>query len=354
LPKSRRFLLTLSLSAQILAAITLPTVPPIALAQGVSPTQTYQRYLRAVENTKDFQDVKLFQTKKTRADYKELSPESAQMIKDSLPKNVRVLSEVVHGNTATLKVDGTLSLKAFAPQINAMGAAMQGLSKTPLKPVAMQTHATGTINLENEEGEWRISGGAWQGDDPNRPKPETPAGIAYDKAAAANARTTASAETWCTQAVSKPFPNKPAYGKILSVPFVTDDVYISEIDLSPTNKLSSLHLRKGTHNIPVDAEYIIALGGAIKSMPGKTFIVKPDTAFDASAHQPYVQYNVNLGSPQPSPVNCKSQIYPVDKHFGMRLTFSQMRGDKLPGYIVVHLPDKDQSFIEGYFYATVK
>lgn len=352
--KSRRLFSTFPLSVFLLTAITLSTVAHRAVAQSESPTQTYQKYLRAVENTKDFEDVKLFSTKKIRSEYKEYSPEGAQMLKDMLPKNVRVLSEVVHGNTATLKVDGTMSLKAFAPQINAMGAVVQGLSKTPLKPVPMISHATGTINLEKEDGEWRISGGAWQGDDPDRPKPGTPAGIAYDKAAAENARTAATAEDWAAQAVRKPFPNKPTYGKILGVPFITDEVNISQVVFNPTNKQSTLHLRKGTQNIPVDAEFIITLSGDVSSMPGKTFIVKPDTVVDIESHQPYVQYNVNLGSPQPGPVNCKSKIFTVDKHFGMRLTFSQMRGDKLPGYIVVHLPDKEQSFIEGYFYATVK
>ena len=40
--------------------------------------------------------------------------------------------------------------------------------------------------------------------------------------------------------------------------------------------------------------------------------------------------------------------------YGMRLTFSNMQGNRLPGYIVLRVADKDHSFVEGYFYATLK
>ena len=344
---------TILSSACILTAfiISIPERP--AYAQSRSPKETYLAYLRAVDDTKDFEDVRLFRTEKNRAAYRTLSPEGVQMMKDSLPKKVRILSEVVNGNTATLKADGTISMKSFAPQVNAMGAAVQRLSAAPVKPMPMIWHSTGTINFEKEDGEWRISEEKWQADDPNKPAPGTPAAIAADKAAAAAARAAVSADAWCTQAVTKAFPNKPATGKVMNVPFVTDDAYIYEF-VFPTSKLTSLNLVKGPGNMPVDIDCIVAIPEPVASLAGKTIIIRPDTKFEPGKQQPYVQIDANLGQPMPGKVNAKSQIYTVEKHFGMRITFSQMRGDKLPGYIMLHLPDSEQSFVEGYFYATVR
>lgn len=164
--------------------------------------------------------------------------------------------------------------------------------------------------------------------------------------AAGSPQAAAAVGDFCGQTRSMPFPSKPSFGKLTNIPFVFDNVTAIQTNIIPAKlKRVNLKFKKGTEftNSYANLEF----NQDLASLVGKTFIVTPNTPYEPSV--PIVTTSVNFGSADAP--NLKTHSYSASNHYGMRLTFSAMRGNTLPGYIVLHLPDPEHSLVEGYFYA---
>lgn len=190
-------------------------------------------------------------------------------------------------------------------------------------------------------------------------------------------------DAWCAPAASLPFPNKAAYGRVYNHPFKIDQgiftyepvvvgqgkkkrslVLVLQQGAIPCGTESYLGIKRVTFSRPRVAFKINFWRGDLSSLAGKTIVVKAGSPIDARASYPMVTVETNTVAKQGSstyaadmawPTTSKTYLIGGTKYgYGMRLAFSQMQGDRLPGYIVLRVADPEHSFIEGYFYATVK
>jgi hypothetical protein len=186
---------------------------------------------------------------------------------------------------------------------------------------------------------------------------------------------TSTINAWCAAATSLPFPSKPVHGRILNDPFTVERAYLTYDTVfgakgnKPKRSLV-LTFRQGAmnpdniSNAPRVAFDITFFRGDLAGLAGKTIVVNPYSPVDVTKNYPMVTVATNVVARQRSPTYTRDMSWPRTHNaylvggsnygYGMRLTFGKMQSNRLPGYIVLRIADKDHSFVEGYFYATVK
>jgi hypothetical protein len=191
-------------------------------------------------------------------------------------------------------------------------------------------------------------------------------------------------DAWCAPAASLPLPTKPAYGRILGRTFTIDKAFLTyepvAIGQGQQRRSLVLVLQQGAeaigternqqgaertlHGEPRIAFKINLWRGDLAGLAGKNIVIKPGSPIDLVANYPMVTVETNTVAKQFSATYAEDLKWPQTKKtymvagnkydYGMHLTFGQMQGGRLPGYIVLRVADPQQSFVEGYFYAPVE
>lgn len=137
---------------------------------------------------------------------------------------------------------------------------------------------------------------------------------------------------WCAQAANLAFPNNPAAGKLRGQAFVVENAAILG---------RKLMFRQGK-DFFANREIEIYLPKS-NDFEGKSFSVSPtDDMF----------HSFTLVTSLWTPEQMAPNMTNFPKGYGLRLQFGKRRGNLLPGWIVLRLPDQEHSYLQGYFYAS--
>ncbi|CAN5372775.1 hypothetical protein BH11CYA1_BH11CYA1_50500 [soil metagenome] len=136
------------------------------------------------------------------------------------------------------------------------------------------------------------------------------------------------------------FPQKAAAGRIHGQPFVVEGAELS-------NEI--LTLRQGS-DFFADREFMIFLFGLDGKLAGQQIVVKDGAPVGKASCHVHMKWKVG-GDSLP-----KTDMFMPADGYGIRIAFGQRdaKTGLLPGYIVLRMPDKEQSFVQGYFYAKQK
>ena len=95
---------------------------------------------------------------------------------------------------------------------------------------------------------------------------------------------------------------------------------------------------------------MIFLFGLHGKLAGQQVVVKDGAAVGKANCHVHMKWQV-AGKSLPD----TAMLMPSDG-YGIRVAFGQLdpKTGLLPGYIVLRMPDKEQSFVQGYFYAKQK
>ncbi len=259
------------------------------------------------------------------------------MVKAMEPRNVTVTAVVVNGDSAELSVKASdagefpdAMTKGFGSMAKGMSTAL-GDKTTANKP--MRSTTTGKIKMEKEDGTWMVGEESWSTNVTNL----TPAQEAQKKAQEAQKK---SLSAWCSPAASLAFPQKPAAGRIHGQPFVVENAEIAN---------DILTIRQG-RDFFADREFVIFFFGLDGKLAGQQIVVKDGAPVGKVSCHVHMKWQV-AGKDLPE----TAMFMPPDG-YGIRIAFGQLdpKTGLLPGYIVLRMPDKEQSFVQGYFYAKRK
>ncbi len=259
------------------------------------------------------------------------------MIKSMEPRNVTVTAVAVKGDTAELTVSASdagefpdAMSKGFGNMASTVSAGL-GVKPGAIKP--MRSTTTGKITMVKEDGNWMVGEESWSTNVTNL----TPAQEAKQKAEAAQKK---SLSSWCAPAASMAFPQKPAAGRIHGQAFIVENAEI-------TNDI--LTIRQG-RDFFADREFMIFLFGLDGKLEGQQIIVKDGAPLGKASCHVHMKW-LAPGKSLPE----TSMFMPMDG-YGIRIAFGKRdpKTGLLPGYIVLRMPDKEQSFVQGYFYAKQK
>lgn len=142
-------------------------------------------------------------------------------------------------------------------------------------------------------------------------------------------------DAWCAETAKVPFPRKSVYGRIRNIPFKADSVTLSASKLTPGWCDLRLKQRAG----PASNSFSINIAKRLPDLVGKTFTSEPGKSELGVVHVSTTE------------IMAPEERFDGGDGYGMRLSFGQPSGTKVPGYIVIRLPDAEHSFAEGYFYA---
>jgi len=136
------------------SAGTTPGTTVPATSPASSPAQAYQQYLEALRNAQNLSDVMPCLTRSTRARIESQSGsnplEGLKFLQAIYPREVRIVRETVNGDQATIFVEG-MSADPFG------GGALE------------KTY--GTIDMQKEDGGWKIDRESWSNHPPAEPTP---------------------------------------------------------------------------------------------------------------------------------------------------------------------------------------
>ncbi len=259
------------------------------------------------------------------------------MVKAMEPRNVTVTAVAITGDSAELSVTASdagefpdAMNKGFSNMANSISA---GLGAKPGATKPMRSTTTGKIKMVKEGGNWLVGEESWATKVTNL----TPAQEAKKNAEDAQKKGLSS---WCAPAASMAFPQKPAAGRIHGQPFVVENAELSN---------DILTLRQG-RDFFADREFVIFVFGLDGKLEGQQVVVKDGAPVGKSSCHVHMKWLVQ-GKSLPE----TAMFMPTDG-YGIRIAFGQRdpKTGLLPGYIVLRMPDKEQSFVQGYFYAKRK
>lgn len=247
-----------------------------------------------------------------------------KLMKVMMYPKVKVVSVKIDGDTAVLKAvpDSSSKLDKGIEDMadgmaNTLSKAFTGKdAPKPKKPEKKTT--TGTITMKLEDGIWKQVKEKWH----------TQIGSSGSSKKVPN--------KWCAEAKTAEFLKKPAAGKLGGLPFT---VYEAEYD-DFVNTLTLKGPGKGIDRPKIT----IFLFNKQKVPYGQSFKCPMDS-FGA----PHVHLRRKVQG------KMKTDIFTGSNMYGMSLSFNQKPSNgKLSGYIILRMPDKDKSELNGYFHATVK
>lgn len=221
------------------------------------------------------------------------------MIRAFTPKNVTIKKVQINGNKA----------KLFLATTDATPNPLGGTSKAEdTRGTALYVIEDGLWKLEKEN--WRTSSGKKnESPDPN----------------------------WCLQAANAEFPRKRASGKIHGRPFQVERAEIDE---------DHLLLREGTDFFP-DRAIELWFHDKKVVLENRSFTIEED----ADSQGP----NITMKWKEDGAMLPESKQYFADDGAGMRLQFMKRNKDgTVPVWIILRLPDKDKSYVEGFVEADIK
>ncbi len=259
------------------------------------------------------------------------------MVKAMEPRNVTVTAVTVNGDSAELSVTASdagefpdAMNKSFGSMANSISTSF-GTKPAENKP--MRSTTTGKIKMVKEGGNWLVGEESWSTKVTNL----TPAQEAKKNAVDAQKKGLSS---WCAPAASLAFPQKPAAGSIHGQPFVVENAELSN---------DILTLRQG-RDFFADREFVIFLFGLDGKLEGQQIVVKDGSTVGKSSCHVHMKWLV------PGKSLPETAMFMPSDGYGIRLAFGQRdpKTGLLPGYIVLRMPDKEQSFVQGYFYAKRK
>jgi hypothetical protein len=301
-----------------------------------------KRYLECHDgfmNAKNFEESMRFSSQKNRDEFqKKMSQlqskggdkdlKALQGIYDLMrmmrPRKIKVTRVVVKDDQAVLTATSSDPGELGEKLGNGMNAMMSATMGATTKQTPMYTKCTGDIKMVKEGGEWMIDHESWNSESSNL----TPQQQAKKKAETA----------WCAQAATLPFPQKPAAGKLHGQPFT-----VTRAEMSPNLILS---LKEGNDFLP-DREVTIFIFD-MKGAPDGQSIIEKEGNSVTKAHC-HVHYRW-----KPLGKESHTEALTGFNRFGIRLVFGKRKDGRLPGYIVLRMPDKEKSFVEGYFYIPAK
>lgn len=128
-------------------AIPLTLIPLCAFARDLSPTEAYLEMHKKEVEAKSFEDIRGLRSQRSiaaeKAAGRTMTKEDEKMFfplfKETLPKDVKIIGEVVKGNEATLSA--TVPPKNQDPKV--------------------KESTTGTIVLFKEDGVWKLDSEKW-------------------------------------------------------------------------------------------------------------------------------------------------------------------------------------------------
>lgn len=304
-------------------------------------TERYMQYHQAMLNAASLDDLykykptamaeKMKKDMATKADTPEKKKQAEQamlgLMKLMLPQNIKITSVKVTGDhaelTATATDSGTLMdgiEQGMGKLVNGMAAGLGAKSSGPkAHPAPMRT--TGKIAMVKEAGEWKIAEESWNSTNAS-PQQEA---------------TRKASDSWCTGALAQAFPQKAAAGVLHGQPFT-----VQGAELSSNNILT---LRQGSDFFE-DRGVKIFIFGPQTALDGEQIFIKPGESPKRGAHV-HMSWKGTRDIPE-------NKIFMDMDGLGMKLAFGRRKGNSLPGYIVLRLPDKDKSYVAGYFYAQLK
>ena len=338
------------------------TATAVAVAKGPMPAASpeiaaviqsrYEAYLKANATAKGFEDIAPYESKQLRDRAVALkasigqseklrgkSDEEKQKAFDALfqflnmmkPRTATVTGVKCRDNVALVEVTsgdiGQLAEAMVGGVTGMMNKTISGLAGKDMKMPAMKKpKLIGKIYMVNEDGQWNFDGESFE----SLVSPEEKKAAAAKKAAGA----------WCAAATTMPFPQKSVSGSIHGQPFAMRNAEYDHHILS---------LRTGT-GFTADSELMIFIFGLDNKNPdGQTLIMRDgEKVGDLDAHI-HMHYHLPGQTKHYETETFMSLSQP-----GVKLQFGQRKGNMLPGYINIRLPDKLHSYAQGYFYALMK
>lgn len=314
--------------------------------KGLTPTQSYLKIHDFILQASSLKDFEACLTEENRSksmarfarakesgkeDLQESQNKFFQLMKMMLFPKVKVTSEKINGNDAVLSaipLSKSPMDKNMMGMVDGMADAMsKAFTGKPVPKNAIKKEksvTTGTIKMRYEDGVWKqhkeiwntriIGGGAG------------PGAFAKHKV-----------NPWCAQTKEVQFARKPVAGKIGGKAFA---VYKAEYN-TVVNTLTLTGPGKDSWNSP---SITLFLFNKHKVPFGQSFKSPSDSMMGI----PHVHVRCKRDG------KLKTKIYSGSDNYGLKLQFNkQPSNGKLSGYIVLRIPDKDKSEINGYFHATL-
>ncbi len=298
-----------------------------------------------------FDDVLPFRSSKSRQEMEKKSAEAQAkgaeagkkmmeglfaLVKVMEPRNVRVDSVRVMGDKAELSVsavDGGQLSDAMTAGFGGIARGLAGASggrSQPEKP--MRSTTVGKITMFKEDGNWMVGDESWS-------TKVTNLTAAQEAKRAAEEAARKGLSSWCAPAASMDFPKKPAAGSLNGQAFVVEGAEFSN---------GNLTLRQG-RDFFADREVLIFLFGLEGNPDGQQIAVRDGEPVGGKG-----TCHVHMSFKVPGKDLPSTKMFMPSDGYGIRLAFGQRKNGLLPGYIVLRLPDKAQSYVQGYFYAKLK
>ncbi len=313
----------------------------------------YMEYQAAFLKAKSFEDLLPYRTKKQREDMEKKLSESRKpgaagdglkelqgmfdLMKAMQPRNVVVESVTVTGDRAELKASASDSGEMMESLGKGLTGVMQGMVEAlvpapgkadvsqKIKSSMPKTITTGKIVMLKEAGQWKMDTESWSSTSSN----VNPAEQAKKDASA----------LWCAKALDMDYPRTPAAGKIHGQPFKVQGAEISSQNI--------LTIREG-NDFFADRQFVIFLFDVDGQPDKKQILVKNGEPVSGKS-----KAHIHMGYKVAGKDLPKTEMFFPSDGYGLKLSFGQRKGDLLPGYIVLRMPDKEQSFVQGYFYAKI-
>ena len=311
--------------------------------KGLGPKETYLKMHDIFMKADSFSELKPFMAEETltRMMAKGTAPKNRshvdqgikeeqifKLMKTMMYPKVKVVSVKIDGDTAVLKaVPDSVSMLDKGIEDMADGLS-NSLSKAftgkdaPKSKKPQKKSTTGTITMKLEDGIWKQVKEKWH------------TKIGDGSSSFGSSRK--APNKWCASAKTAEFLKKPATGKLGGKPFT---VYEAEYD----DFVNTLTL-KGPGKSFDKPRITIFLFNKQKVPYGQSFKCPMDS-FGA----PHIHLRRKVDG------KMKTDIYTGSNMYGMSLSFNQKpTNGKLTGYIILRMPDKEKSELNGYFHATVK
>jgi len=288
-------------------------------------------------NAKTLEEALQYSCQKTRDDFqKKIAEAKAKGSLDQQEKAIdgwfKFLKMMRCRTVKVTKVvvkDDKAELTATSSDSGQIGDMFNGLNKmiptAGAKPTPMYTRNDGVIKMVKENGVWMMEQETWNGSTSNlTPQQQAKKKVTSD---------------WCAQAASLPFPQKPAAGMLHGQPFKVERVEMS--------KNLTLSLKQGGDFL-ADREVTIFIFSMDGAPDGQKIIEKDGSSITKAHCHVHIKWKKGEGDKH------ESEAFMGMDGYGLHLMFGKRTNGRLPGYIMLRLPDKQKSFVEGYFYIPAK
>jgi hypothetical protein len=338
-------------AAGVSAARTMPSAVPVGAKLETLIKERYMLYHQTLLKAGNFDELMPFRSAKSRVEMEKKMAEAQAkgaddgkklmdglfgLVKAMEPRNVKVESVLVNGDKAELILRASDSGQfpdALSKGIDGIARGVAGsLGDKSSADKTMRSTTVGKVTMYKEDGNWMVGEESWSTKVTNL----TPAQEAKRNAAEAVKK---GLSAWCGPAATMAFPQKPATGRLKGQPFVVEGADLSN---------GILTLRQG-RDFFADRQVVIFIFHLDGKLDGQQIAVRDGepVAGKGTCH-------VHMGYKVPGKDVPATQIFMPSDGYGIKLAFGQSKNGMLPGYIVLRLPDKEQSFVQGYFYAKVK